>query len=168
MAQYQIKSNGRKLFDLELDNKVVGKMKLVGFSQSKAEIIIGSTHLYQIEPKSFWSNTKYLKENGKLLLEFRMRWNGKIEINTYFTANPLTFVFKRKGMFKNSFLLLTDEEREVLSIVPDFKWSKFNYDYTAEVPENLVGLDGLELLIMTSLYCIIYIQNQESSAAASA
>jgi len=166
MTTYQIKPNGRKLHDLELNNEVVGKMKFSGFGFNMAEIIVRNARLFRIEPKSFWSGTRYVKEQDTLCLEFRMRWNGKIVMNTYFTSNPLQFTFKRKGMFKNSFVLLNTDESEVMSILPSFNWSKFKTFYTVEVPESLAGLEYIELLIMTGLYCVLYIQTQESAATA--
>jgi len=165
MAQYQIKPISRKEFELTLDNVQEGKIRFSGTFKRKAEILIRNTRLFYLSPKSIWSSIFYVTENGKTMLDFKMKWTGKMIITSYFEDNPVQYFFKPKGVFKRGFILMNEQNNELFSIVPSFKLKQFNFEFDIEMINVQACPEYLELLLLTSVYLIDEIRRSESSAS---
>jgi len=165
MKEYKVKSEDTKHFSLTINDKEIGSLQYEKWFSLKAEMILGGTRTYQIEPKGFWGTTIELKQHENVLLNFKMNWNGNIIINTKFDGTERDFIFKNKGIFKNVYLLLNKEEEELIVIQPDFKWSKFNYDYNISTTDRFDNLDFNLILLLTAIHCVNYYMTMISTTA---
>ena len=83
MKEYKIRSKNFLTFELTENEVLIGTLTYKNWFKFSAELEILDSK-YQIEPKGFWGTTIELKEGEKILLKFRMNWNGEIVIQTYF------------------------------------------------------------------------------------
>lgn len=164
MTEYQAKSNTSLSFDLTKDDKLIGKLSYKSWFKFNAEMEIANNSNYQIEPKGFWGTTIELKEKEKVLLKFKMNWNGEIVVQTYFDAFEKDYIFKQRGVFKESFILINQEEIELLVMKPHMKWRKMNYEYQITTSDLFETFSNKEILLMTSLLCSNYYMSMMSSA----
>lgn len=104
MAEYQAKSINSLTFEVTTEGRAVGKLIYKSWFRFNAELQT-SVHSYQIEPKGFWGTTIELKDDEKILLKFRLNWNGEIVVQTYFNGIKESYVFKYRGVFKEMFVL---------------------------------------------------------------
>ncbi len=166
MSEYSVKSEGSKHFSLSKAGKEIGRLSYEKWFSFKAEMILEQTKTYQIETKGFWRTTIELKQNGKVLLNFKMNRNGNIIIKTWFDETERDFIFKQKGLLKNSYVLLDKEERELLDIQPDFKFRKFSYDYNISAAEGFDNFWFNEILLLITIHCANYYMTMISSVLA--
>jgi len=163
MKEYKVKSEDPKHFSLIINDQEIGRLKYEKWFSFKAEMILEGTRTYQIEPKGFWGTTIELKQNEIILLNFKMNWNGNIIINTRFDEIERDFMLKHKGILKDSYVLLNKEEEDLLVIKPDFKWSKFNYDYNISTTDLFDNLNFNLILVLTTIHCVNYYMAMMSS-----
>lgn len=164
MKEYKVKSEDTKHFSLTINDQEIGRLKYEKWFSFKAEMILEGIGTYQIEPKGFWGTTIELKQNENILLNFKMNWNGSIVINSRLDETERDFILKHKGLFKSSYVLLSKEEEELLVIQPDFKWSKFNYDYNISTTDLFDNLSFDVTLILTTIHCVNYYMTMVSTA----
>lgn len=163
MKEYKVKSEDTKHFSLTLDYQEIGRLIYKKWFSFKAEMILMGARTYQIEPKGFWGTTIELKQHDNVLLNFKMDWNGNIIIHTRFDETERDYVLKHKGILKSAYILLSKEKEELLAIQPDFKWSKFNYDYTISTTDEFENLRGKEILLLSTIHCVNYYMTMMST-----
>ena len=156
MKEYKVNSKDTKSFYLLQDGLEIGSLVYEKWFSFKAEMNLQKKDTFQIEPKGFWGTTIELKQHGKVLLNFKLNWNGNIIISTQFDSNEKGYVLKQKGILKTTYVLLDTKEEELLSIEPDFKWNKFNYDYNILTSETFESLNHRDMLLLTAIHCINY------------
>ena len=156
MAEYQTKSSDFLSFDLTKDGKSIGKLAYKSWFKFDAVILIANYTSYQVEPKGFWSSTIELREREKLLLKFQMNWNGEIVLETFFGDSEKGYVFKHKGVFKESFVLTDHEGTELVVMKPHLKWALLNYEYVITTTDLFEDQPNKEILLMTSIHCANY------------
>lgn len=155
MTEYYAKSNNSLSFEVTHDDWLVGKLTYKNWFSFNAEIeTLG--HSYQVEPKGFWGTTIELKDNERVLLKFRMNWNGEIVVQTYFDGVKEGFLFKHRGIFKDSFVLTDQHGTELFVMKPHLKWSTLNYEYQITASESFEVLSHKEILLLNSLHCANY------------
>jgi hypothetical protein len=165
MKEYKVKSSDPKHFSLTMNDKKIGTLIYEKWFSFKAKMALLETKHFQIEPKGFWGTTIELIQDGKVLLNFKMNWNGNIIVHTRFDEAEKDFIFKQKGLLKTSYVLLNKEEEELLVIQPDFKWSKFNYDYNISTSDSFDALAFSEILVLTAIHCVNYYMTMVTSIA---
>jgi hypothetical protein len=164
MAEYQAKSNNSLSFEVTKDDRLIGRLNYKSWFRFNAIIEIIDGLNYEIEPKGFWGTTIELKENEKILLKFRLNWNGEIVIQTYFDDLKRSYAFKHRGIFKESFVLTDQEGIELLVMKPDLKWSTMNYEYQITTSEAFETLPSKEILLINSLHCANYYMSMMMSS----
>lgn len=155
MTEYTVKSGNSLVFELAKNETVIGNLKYKSWFRFSAEFEILHSK-YQIEPKGFWGTTIELKEGEKILLKFRMNWNGEIVIQTYFNEIKKGYLFKHRGIFKESFVLTDEEGTELLVMKPDLKWHTMNYGYQITTSDTFDAFAEKDILLMTSMHCANY------------
>jgi hypothetical protein len=133
MTEYQAKITNSFSFDVTRGGKLIGKLSYKSWFKFNAIMEIVNNSTYQVEPKGFWGTTIELKDGEKVLLNFKMNWNGSIVVQTYFNNVEKDYVFKE------SFILTDQEGIELLVMKPHLKWSKMNYEFqitTSDIFEN--------------------------------
>lgn len=156
MEHYQVKSVDTKHFRLTQADTEIGRLEYDSWFSFKAEIILADHTRYAVQPKGFWGTTIEIKAQEQVLLDFKMNWKGQILIRTLFDGPEDYYIFKQKGLLKNTFILLQQDETELLSIDPNFKWTKLNFDYQLTVSDSLEQLARKELLLLTAVHCANY------------
>ncbi|KAB1231212.1 hypothetical protein DBR39_20295 [Chryseobacterium sp. KBW03] len=155
MAEYQAKSSNSLSFEVTKDSQFIGRLIYTSWFKFNAEIEIGN-RFYLVEPKGFWGTTIELKDNERVLLKFRMNWNGEIVIQTYFDGVKDGFLFKHRGIFKESFVLADQEGTELFVMKPNLKWSSMNYEYNITTSEKFETLPNKEIVLINALHCANY------------
>ena len=165
MTHYQVKSLDKKHFELKQADALIGRLEYESWFSFKAEITLADEHRYAVLPKGFWGTTIEIKDHEEVVLDFKMNWKGQILIRTLFGGTEDFYILKHKDLFKNSFVLLHGEETEVLSIEPNFKWSKLTVDYQLVASDAFAQLNHRELLLLTALHCANYYLTLVTAAA---
>lgn len=156
MEQYQAKSVDTKHFRLMKDGTEMGRLEYESWFSFKAEITLADHTRYAVQPKGFWGTTIEIKQQEQLLLDFKMDWKGQILIRTIFDGPEDYYILRQKGLFKSTFVLLHQEETELLQLEPDLKWSKMSYDYQITTTDGFAPLARKELLLLTAIHCANY------------
>ncbi|MEG0928791.1 MULTISPECIES: hypothetical protein [Chryseobacterium] len=164
MAEYYAKSNKSLNFEVTKDDKLIGKLSYKNWFKFNAIIDIADHQSYQVEPKGFWGTTIELKEDEKVLLKFRMNWNGEIIVQTYFDGLKESYVFKHRGIFKESFVLTDKIGSELLIMKPSLKWNLMDYEYQIISSDIFETFSNKEILMMVSLHCANYYMSMMSAA----
>ena len=156
MTEYQAKSSNSLSFDLTKDDKLIGNLTYKNWFKFSAVIGIANNTTYEVEPKGFWGTTVEMKDKEKVLLKFSMNWSGEIVIQTYFNDSEIGYVFKHRGFFKESFILIDPEGTELLVMKPLFKWNSLQYEYQVTTSDIFETFSNKEILLLTSLHCANY------------
>jgi len=163
MAEYYAKSHNSLSFEITKESQMIGRLIYESWFKFNAEIEIAN-RFYLIEPKGFWGTTIELKDNEKVLLKFRMNWNGEIVIQTYFDSVKEGFLFKHRGIFKESFVLADQKGNELFVMKPHLKWSSMNYEYQITTTEKFEMYPSKEILLINALHCANYYMSMIASA----
>lgn len=167
MAEYLVKSTNTRTFTLMADAAVLGELKYKEWFSFKATLTLADGRALQIEPKGFWGTTIELKEQGAVVLSFRMNWDGSIVLKSRLGEESHAFVLKSRSLLKNSYVLLDKKGRELLAIQPDFKWSSVNYDYTISSTELFEALAAKDTLVAMAIHGTNYYMTMMTSALTS-
>lgn len=164
MTEYQAKISNTFSFDITKDNQSVGKLTYKSWFKFDAELELTNHSKYRIEPKGFWGTIIELKEGENVLLKFNMNWNGDIIVQTFFDGIEKDYVFKHRGIFKESFVLIDKEGTELLVMKPHIKWNVMNYEYTITTTDIFEALSNKEILLINSLHCANYYMSMATSS----
>lgn len=156
MTEYHAKSKNSLTFNVTKADQLIGKLSYKSWFKFNAVIELANNSTYQIEPKGFWGTTIEIKDGEKLLLNFKMNWNGEIVIQTYFNDFEKGYIFKHRGFFKESFILIDHEGIELLVMKPHLKWNTMNYQYHITTFEAFETLFNKEILLINSLHAANY------------
>ncbi|MDR2235089.1 MAG: hypothetical protein LBE92_03115 [Chryseobacterium sp.] len=155
MAEYYAKSQNSLSFEVTKEGRLIGKLSYKSWFKFNAIIEIGDSE-FQVEPKGFWGTTIELKDHERVLLKFRMNWNGEIVIQTYFNEVKNGYLFKHRGIFKDSFVLTDQEGTELLVMKPHLKWTSMNYEYQIITTDAFETFPDKEIVLINTLHCANY------------
>lgn len=167
MKEYHAKLNNSLTFDIAHEGRSIGKLLYKGWFKFDALIELSNQLHYQVEPKGFWATTIEVKDNGKVLLDFRMNWSGEIVIQTRFDEIEKGYIFKHRGFFKDSFVLTDADGQELLVMIPHLKWKLMNYEYQITTSDIFDTLPHQEVLLMTAVHGANYYMAMAAGVAAS-
>lgn len=155
MSEYYAKSVDSLSFEVTKEEQLIGKLLYKSWFTFNAEIEIEG-RFYQVEPKGFWGTTIELKDHERVILKFRMNWNGEIVVQTYFDGVKEGFLFKHRGVFKESFVLADQQGTELFVMKPHLKWSALTCEYQIITSEKFETLSHKEIILINSLHCANY------------
>lgn len=155
MKNYKANSTNSTDFNLTTNDISIGKLKYDKWYSFKAEILLADNSHYRLEPKGFWDLKIELQKDGKTLLEFEMGWKGII-IKTLFEAIEKKYLLKLTGLLSSKFVLIDTDERTLLAVDANFRWTSFNFDFWIETSDEFDSFENKELLLLTTLHCINY------------
>lgn len=156
MADYKAKSIDSLSFDLTQGDSFIGKLSYKSWFSFIAVIEMANKATYQVDSKGFWGTTIELKEAGHLLLTFNLNWHGDVVVETHFNHIETGYIFKHRGLFNESFVLLDQEGIDLLVMKPHLKWKNMNYDYQIITADRFNSFPTKDLLLLTSLHCANY------------
>lgn len=168
MADYHVTADNQRHFTATAGTRSVGELTYPKWFTFDATLSLPDQEPYQIKPKGFWGTTIELLQHDQVLLRFKMGWNGNIILHTAFHGQEQDFVFKQQGFFKHRYVLTDAQEQELLVVQPDFKWKKFNYEYTITSADAFESLATKNLLVLVAVYCANYYITMMTSAVIAA
>lgn len=76
-----------------------------------------------------------INRNGREIGEVKSSWDG-IRFKLDWGSRIHQYKVCRKSIWKSTFKLTNENKEELISIIPQFKWKKMNYDYRIEANER--------------------------------
>jgi hypothetical protein len=153
MGHYKANSTNSREFSLTMNNNIIGELKYAKWYSFKADILLADNSIYQLEPKGFWDSKIELKKDDNVLLYFEMGWKG---IVIHFNDSDKKYLLRLKSLWSSNYILIDTDEKELLAIETDFKWSKLNFDFNIETSNEFDNFENKEVLLLTTLHCINY------------
>lgn len=157
MAEYHAISSNYFTFEISKLNEPIGKLSYNRWYEFDANIDFCNGSSYQLETHGLWNTSIILKDGDKVLLKFQLNWNGEI----VFEINPgensaKDFVIRPKGIFKSTYVLLDQEEEELIFIQPILKWKKMNFEYKIETSDRFEDNPAKHILLMAAIHSANY------------
>ncbi|QBZ98683.1 hypothetical protein [Flavobacterium sangjuense] len=153
MGHYKANSTNSREFSLTMNNSNIGELKYSKWYSFKADILLADNSIYQLEPKGFWDSKIELKKDDKVLLYFEMGWKG---IVIHFNDSDKKYLLRLKSLWSSNYILIDTDEKELLAVETDFKWSKLTFDFNIETSNEFDNFENKEVLLLTTLHCINY------------
>jgi hypothetical protein len=153
MGHYKVNSMNSSDFILTMNNINIGELKYSKWYSFKSEMILADNSRYQLEPKGFWDSKIELKQGEKIILYFEMGWKG-IVINL--NDNSKKYLLRSKGLLSSKFVLIDTDEKELLAIESDFKWTELTFNFNIETSNEFDNFENKEVLLLTTLHCVNY------------
>jgi hypothetical protein len=170
MSTYTSLSTNSKTFWIKAADAEIGYLKYTGWLSWKADISLATGEIFKVASKGFFGTSIEVKQSEKIWASFSMDWKGHLLIQTYFDEfESQIYVFKQQSLFKNAYILNTAAGAEILTIQPDYQWSRFRYDHRIETNEDFERLPHTNLFLIIAVYCtnyLIMIQNASIGAGA--
>lgn len=156
MAQYETTSSNSLTFELSKEQIQLGKLTYKSWFKFSAIMELNDFSQYTIEPKGFWGTTIELKDGETVLLTFKMNWNGQIIIQSFFGGVEKDFIFKHRGVFKESYVLTEPNGVELFVMKSKMKWNKMRYEFDVTTSDEFELLKNKKILLMISIHCANY------------
>ncbi|HYF02975.1 MAG TPA: hypothetical protein VEC36_06335 [Patescibacteria group bacterium] len=162
--QFKITSkNAKGAFDLLKDGRNVTSFEYENWFSSHGSAVLKSGN-FEIRPKNMWHSSFDIIDSGADIGDITMNWRGHIIIPIKTKKAEKTYILKTTGFWNFSFVLIDDEEREVLRMRPEIKWTKMYYDYTIEVYDETLSVIELEKLLVVCGYSTNLYMNMMAAA----
>ncbi len=166
--EMKITYSGSKEFELNaLDGTFLGKLTYEGWSSTKASITTQFGEFYDIETKGFWTSYISIEKAGIEIAKLQRNWRSQIIIDILGNEEPMDYLFKSVGFWNESYIIEDRHKNVLLTLIPDFNWGKFNYDYEIEVnPAFQNEIDEMKILL--AVYCANYVRRKKRQRGATA
>lgn len=168
MKPYKITALVPGQYQVCQENHIIGHWIYPQWYAKQSEIKLSDGRIWQVKPKSFWSNATEIFNAQGNLAEFKMRWNGSMEIQIFKPEQKEVFYFKQKGFWKTSYTLFNSNRQELCSLKPHIKWNRTHYDLTIEASDEFEQLESKEIILFAMILCADYHIRSISSAAVNA
>lgn len=166
MANYTVNTESAKTLKLYENQKLLGELNFENLFSYQCNITLSGGKIYQIKPKGIWGTTIELLENNMVLINFKMHWAGDIVITTRFDSIKNQYMLQKKGFFEYRFSLHDKEERQLLTVMPNYKWNKLRYNYNIQTSDDFENHEHKLLMLMAVTYCIKYYMAQMAAVVA--
>lgn len=153
MGHYKANSTNSRNFSLTENNLNIGELRYNKWYSFKAEIALADNSVYQLEPKGIWDSKIELKKGEEKLLDFEMGWKG-IVIN--FENSDKKYLLRLKGLLSSKYVLIDQNQKEILAMETDFKWNKLTFDFDIETSNEFDNFENKHILLLTTLHCVNY------------
>lgn len=150
MTILKVTSKTKNTFDLIVaeDSKMAGQLIYESLFSFKASIHINDQK-FILSPSGMLSSHISVYSNEKEYASLKMNWRGHI---VYCYPDGKVLLFKSSGLFLNKYHVEDEEGSIIMTLQPEFNWTKLDYNYT--VNSNLPEVDALTVLI--SVYAANY------------
>ncbi|MGN6476060.1 MAG: hypothetical protein ACTHKV_02455 [Flavipsychrobacter sp.] len=146
--RYTAKGEHNRHFELYDDNgDSIGRIDYDGWFSVNVTLQYRGME-YQVAPSNVWHTAILVTQGDREVAEIRQNWAGHLVLHL---ADGNTYLYKH-GFFDTRMTLYNADEQVLVVVQPDFKWSKFSFNYEMEANDNyLEAKDGLLMLIL--IYC---------------
>ena len=164
----KITYTGSKEFELNaLDGTFLGKIGYEGWSSTKAAITTQFGEFYDLQTKGFWTEHISVEKSGVEIAQLRRNWRSQIIIDMLGNEEELDYLFKSVGFWNESYIIEDRNKNCLVTLIPDFNWGKFNYDYEVEINPDFAK-ETNEMMILLAVYCANYIRRKKRKGGAAA
>ena len=147
------------------DDAFLGSLTFENWLASKASITTQFGEFYDIATKGFWGTSIGVTKDNVELSELKMNWKGEIVIDMSANGKGADYLLKSHNLWMSQYCLQNRDKKEIMIITPDYKWNKWHYDFKIDInPDFKDEVD--EMLILISIYGIIYIMMMGGAGAA--
>ncbi len=165
MAVYHVLATKFTLFQLKAADDVLGELLYKNWYSVKATIQLLQQPAIQIAPKGFWSTRIEFRQQEKLWASCKMSWDTSIDIHTFFGASEQVIQFEAKGIFKNSYELRDQQGQLLMTLLPDFSWTKIKYEYHIHTEPLFDTYEQQPMLLLMMVHCANYYMAMMASSA---
>ena len=160
MKNYSAKSEGFKKFELfDAENLLIGSLRYEKWYSYNVELN-SSEGISHIKLEGFWgSKMVQTNESGEIIRKFKLTWTGI----AFEDISGRKYFLKMKSSWKFQYLLVDEQENELLAATQDFKWKLYHADISYEVADHFNCSANL-LLAVT--HCINYLTTLTVSSTA--
>ena len=157
--QYTAKGVHNRHFELlDASSTAVGKLDYTSWFSINAEIHLQDGSVYGIGSTNFWHTSIHMTKDGIEVCNIKYNWKGQTIVT--FAAGG-TYLIKHTGFFNSGFVLVNENERELISMKADFDWSKLSFNYLIETNDDYA--EGKDVtLILLALYCTNQMKNRQA------
>ncbi len=150
--EYLIKAIDSKNYVLEQNQNVLGKLIYdSAFSCDKATVQIKDESIFRIENESNWSSDYIVKKGEQKLFKTKLNWSSELIISTLNQDNSNEYKLKAKGFWGDKHVLLDQTQNELFVVQSEYKWKKFNYEYSFKSTEAFQTIPYKEVLLFSVL-----------------
>jgi hypothetical protein len=140
----------RKLSLLSTSGSIATDLIFPSFIGNKASFIYNGSS-YKIEPTSIFLSKIIVSKGNNQIAELELDWKmtGTLRMENLDGMTKL-FTFKGGSLLHKKYLLTDYLGNNMLSILPSWNWSRFNYDYTITEEDGLADQENnIELPLLT-------------------
>ena len=151
---------------LAADGTFMGKLTFESWLNSKASITTQYGEFYDLKTVGFWTSTVSVMKGSDLFAELRRNWIGQVIIDIAGNDIEKDFIVKRKGFWKNLYVLQDRFENDILTLLPEYEWFGKTH-YGIEINPDHQS-EATETMILLATFAAISIKKQQQAAAAGA
>ena len=126
-------SNAKEYVLTADDDTFLGSLKYENWSYTKAEITTQFGEFFHIRPQGFWGTSIGISKGDAEYATLKMNWKGNVVIDLLENGVGTDYLLKLNSMWKSQYALVNRQEKEILILVPDYKWKKGHYDFKIDV-----------------------------------
>lgn len=162
----KITYTGSNEFEMtSLEGHFLGKLVYEKWSSTKASITTQFGEFYDIQTKGFWTSYIAVEKAGIEVAKLSRNWKNQVIIDFLGNDEPMDYLFKSIGFWNESYIIENRNKNCLLTLIPDFDWGKFNYNYEIEI--SLDFKDEMdEMMILLAVYCANYVRRKKRQKAA--
>lgn len=151
--RYNVNAEHNRHFELrDEEDNIAGRLDYPSWFTTKAEITIGNTR-YRIEPSNFWQTAMHVtRDDGQQILEFRRDWRGNIVLTF---SDGRSYMLKRNGFWMRNFVMVTQDDQEILQLESHFDWSALQFKYQVQTTDRNIEAND-PVILLTIIYCCNY------------
>ena len=117
-----------------------------------------------MQSKGFWSAYTAVEKAGVQYAQLKRNWRGNVIIVVLGNDQPMDYLFRRVGFWQERFNVEDHNKNILMTLSPDFKWGKLNYDYTIDInPPFTDTVDKMMMLL--SVFCANYLRKKRRQRA---
>jgi hypothetical protein len=158
-------SNSKEYILKSDDDAFLGKLVFENWTATKANITTQFGEFFDIATKGFWGTSMSISKSGVEFSELKMNWKGEIVIDMSANGKGEDYLLKSYNLWMSQFCLQNRDKKEIMIITPDYKWSKWHYNFKIEVNPDFKDMAD-EILTLISIYGILYIMMMTGAAVA--
>jgi hypothetical protein len=159
-------STAAKEFELnDNEGRFLGKLAYESRFSTKASITTQFAEFYDLQSKGFWSAYIAVEKAGVEYAQLKRNWRGNVIIDILGNDQAMDYLFRRVGFWQERFQVEDHNKNVLMTLTPDFKWGKLNYDYSIDVnPQFADTVD--EMMMLLSVFCANYLRKKRAAKAA--
>ncbi len=158
---YTAKGVHNRHFELIDSNaNALGKLDYTSWFSTKAEVLLTNGDRYEIGKSNIWHTALYMSKNGAEKCTMKNNWKSQIIITM---EGGTTYMLKPKGFFHSTYVLMNEQEQELITLHPDFQWAKLSFNYAIETNDNYPETND-PAIVLLALYCTNHMKNMQSAA----